>query len=98
MRVESILPLALQRLIKIQTDASLADAAKLLCETHKALLIVCDPNGVMVGVITKTDIVRQIARNEGSLNAVNSEAVMTREVTFCRPGDLCPSSGFLGQI
>ena len=88
MRVESILPLALQRLIKIQTDASLADAAKLLCETHKALLVVCDSNGVMGGVITKTDIVRQIARNEGSLIGVKAEAVMTKEVTSCRPDDL----------
>ena len=88
MRVESILPLALQRLIKIQMDASLADAAKLLSETHNALLVVCDPDGKMVGVITKTDIVRQIGRNLGSLNAVQAEAVMTREVTSCRSDDL----------
>jgi CBS domain-containing protein len=69
-------------------DASLADAAKLLSETHKALLVVCDPDGKMVGVITKTDIVRQIGRNLGSLNAVQAEAVMTREVTSCRSDDL----------
>jgi hypothetical protein len=40
MRIEGILPLALKRLIKIRADASLSDAAKLLSETHKALLVV----------------------------------------------------------
>ena len=88
MRVESILPLALQRLITIQSDASLADAAKLLCDTHKALVVVCDPGGVMVGIITKTDVVRQIAGNQESLETVTAAAAMTRDVTSCRPDDL----------
>ena len=88
MRVENILPLAVQRLITIQANASLADAAKLLGETHRALLVVCDPEGVMVGVITKTDVVRQVARNQENLNVITAAAAMTSEVTFCRPGDL----------
>jgi predicted transcriptional regulator len=41
----------------------------------------------MVGVITKTDIVRQIAHCEGSRCTTAAEAVMTRDVTFCRPSD-----------
>ena len=88
MRVETILPLALQRLITIRAEASLADAAKLLCDTHRALVVVCDPDGVMVGVITKTDIVRQIARSQKSLNTITASAVMTRDVTSCHPNDL----------
>jgi CBS domain-containing protein len=88
MRVESILPLALERLVTIQANASLADAAKLLGETHKALLVVCDPDGAMVGVITKTDVIRQVARNQEGFNLMTAAAVMTSEVTFCRPGDL----------
>ena len=66
MLVERILPVALKRLITIPADAFLTDAAKLLSNTHISLVVVCDPDGVMVGVITKTDIVRQIAHYEGS--------------------------------
>ena len=41
----------------------------------------------MVGVITKTDIVRQIAHCEGSRCTTAAETVMTRDVTCCHPGD-----------
>jgi CBS domain-containing protein len=87
MRVERILSIALQRLITIRDDALLTDAAKLLCDTHKALLIVCNSDGAMVGVISKTDIVRQIAYCEGSRCTTPAEAVMTRDVTYCHPSD-----------
>ena len=41
----------------------------------------------MVGVVSKTDIVRQIARSEGSCCITSIESVMTRDVTSCHPGD-----------
>jgi CBS domain-containing protein len=41
----------------------------------------------MVGVISKTDIVRQIAYCEGSRCTTPAEAVMTRDVTYCHPSD-----------
>jgi CBS domain-containing protein len=88
MFVESVLPVAVKRLNTIQTGALLTDAAKLLCETpHKALLVVCNPDGVMVGVISKSDIVRQMAHCEGSRCTTAAEAVMTRDVTYCHPSD-----------
>lgn len=87
MLVERVLPIAIKRLNTIQAGALLADAAKLLCDTHKALLIVCSSDGAMVGVISKTDIVRQIAHCEGSPCATPAEAVMTRDVIYCHPTD-----------
>ena len=89
--VERVLPIALKRLNTIKVGALLTDAAKLLCDTHKALLVVCNPDGVMVGVISKTDIVRQIAHCEGSRCTTPAKAVMTRDVTYCHSSDpLCP--------
>jgi CBS domain-containing protein len=88
MRVERILSIALQRLITIRDDALLADAAKLLSSTHKALLVVCNPDGVMVGVISKTDVVRQIAHCQGVSCTMSVAAVMTRDVTYCHPNDV----------
>jgi len=87
MRVERILPIALQRLVTIQTDASVRDQAKLLSNTHISLLVVCNPDGQMVGVVTKTDIVRQVAQDRADLDTLTTESVMKRDVTYCRPGD-----------
>jgi signal-transduction protein with cAMP-binding, CBS, and nucleotidyltransferase domain len=87
MLVERILPIAAKRLSTMQVDADLADAARLLCETHISLVVVCNPDGTMVGVITKTDIVRQIAHGQGGHGTTPVAAVMTREVTHCHPSD-----------
>jgi CBS domain-containing protein len=88
MLVERVLPIALQRLITIRDDALLTEAAKLLSGTHPSLVVVCNPDGVMVGVITKTDVVRQIAHCEGVSCTMSAAAVMTRDVTCCHPNDV----------
>ena len=88
MRIESILPVARQRMITVQADASLVDAAHLLSDTHKALLVVCNDEGAMVGVITKTDVVRQVAVCHGVVDSKPISAVMTQTVTSCRINDL----------
>jgi CBS domain-containing protein len=87
MLVESILPIALKRLSTIQADSFLTDAAKLLSDTYISLVVVCNAHGGMVGVITKTDLVRQIARRQGTRCTTTAAAVMTRDVTYCHPGD-----------
>lgn len=88
MRVERVLPIAIQRLITIRDDALVTDAAKLLSSTHKSLVVVCNPDGVMVGVISKTDVVRQMARCQGVSCTMSVAAVMTRDVTYCHPNDV----------
>ena len=88
MRVQSILPTAQQRMITVQADASLINAANLLSETHRALLVVCNGDGTMAGVITKTDVVRQVARSHGPIDNIRVSAVMTQTVTSCRRDDL----------
>jgi len=87
MRVESILPVARQRMNTIQASGSLVEAAKLLLDTHKALLIVCHDDGAMAGVITKTDIVKQVARHGGVVDKIRISNVMTEAVTYCRGED-----------
>jgi signal-transduction protein with cAMP-binding, CBS, and nucleotidyltransferase domain len=88
MLVERVLPVAAKRLNTIQAGAFLKDAAKLLCDTHRSLLVVCNPDGTMVGVVSKTDIVRQLAHGEGSPCTTAVEAIMTRDITYCHPADL----------
>ena len=87
MLVERILPTALKRLSTIQADAVLSKAAKLLSNTHISLVVVCNADGVMVGVVTKTDVVRQIADCAGSSCTTATSTVMTRDVIYCISSD-----------
>jgi CBS domain-containing protein len=73
------------RLAVVIAEASLLDVAKLLSDTQISLVVVCDADGTVVGVITKTDIVRQIGLCWTGTTV--AAAVMTREVTTCRPTD-----------
>ena len=87
MRVESILAVARERMITIQASGSLVEAAKLLLDTHKALLVVCHDDGVIAGVITKTDIVKQVAQHCCLVEQLRISNVMTEAVTSCRGED-----------
>ena len=56
--VKRIDVLTRSRLVTVSADALLVDVANLLSDTHFSLVVICDPDGVMVGVITKTNIVQ----------------------------------------
>ena len=88
MMVEALLPTARRRLTTINADASLTDAAKLLSDTQISLIVVCAADGSMAGVITKTDIVRQIAQHQAAIFTIPVSAIMTQEVLHCHPTDL----------
>jgi len=64
------------------------DAAKLLREPDADLVVVCNADQRMVGVISKTDIVRQISQWRESELAAAASTVMTRTVVSFRPDDL----------
>ena len=86
--VEKMLSVARERLVMIDEDALLTTAARLLNDRHTNLVIAHDKRGAMTGVVTKTDIVRQLSHCSGSGCTAPVAAVMTRDVTYCRPGDL----------
>src|SRR5438094_8815891 len=85
--VSSIDSIARSRLVTIGVDALLVGAAELLSTTQIGLVVVCDSAGAMARVITKTDIVHQIARCQGNACVVPVTDVMSRDVAYCRPGD-----------
>jgi CBS domain-containing protein len=85
--VSSIEAVARSRLVTISADALLLDAAQLLSDTHISLVVVCNHDGAMVGVITKTNIVQEIGRCGESACTTPVADVMTRDVTYCRPTD-----------
>ena len=84
MYVEQMLPRAQERLAVIGAGAPVRDAAELMSKPHTDLIVVCDTEGVMVGVLTKTDIVRQIRQCSGQGCTARTETIMTGEVISCR--------------
>ena len=87
MFVEQMLPRARERLVAIDGAAPVKDAAELMSKPHIDLLVVCGPDGGMVGVLTKADIVGQIRQCIGSGCIARVDTIMTREVVSCRAGE-----------
>jgi CBS domain-containing protein len=85
--VEKIVPVARERLVTVRDDAPLTEAAKFLDGRHINLVVVSDERGAMAGVITRTDIVRQMSMCMGCSCTAPAAAVMTKNVISCRPSD-----------
>lgn len=85
--ITAVLPVARERLITINDVAPVVDAAKLLSTANTSLIIVCDTGGLMSGVVTKADIVRQISTCTGCSCVTMVADIMTRDVITCHPED-----------
>jgi CBS domain-containing protein len=88
--VSSIEAATRSRLLTVSVSTLLRDVARLLSSTQISLVVVCDDRGAMVGVVTKTDIVRQIGHCDGAACASTAADIMTRDVTSCRATDCLP--------
>ena len=87
MYMERLLPAAREKLFTIADDAALTEAANVLREGTD-LVIVCGPAGLVAGVITKTDVVGQMSRCQGTSCTMAASLAMTRDVVVCRPSEL----------
>ena len=85
--VERILPAARDRLVTVGQECRLTEAARLLSAPGRQMVIVCDGAGIMAGVVTRTDIVRQMRHCRGCACTAVCAAVMTTDVVSCRPED-----------
>lgn len=84
MLAEQMLLRARERLATVGTGAPVREAAYLMSKPHTDLVVVCDPGGCMVGVLTKTDVVRQMGHCDGGSCTARVDTIMTRDVTSCR--------------
>ena len=83
MLIGGLIKAARERLVD---NAKLIDVAKLL-SAGTDLVIVCDSDGVLTGVVTKTDIVKQTSTCHNAVCMLPVATVMTRDVTLCRKSD-----------
>ncbi len=86
--VKEIVPVARERLVTVRDDALLTEAARFLDGRHINLVVVCDKGGAMVGIVTRTDVVRQMSLCQGCGCTAPVATVMTKDVICFRPVDL----------
>lgn len=73
--------------ITIAPGATVGEAAQLLSSKRIGAVIV-SPDGVkMAGILSERDIVRELGRRGAACLTDPVEALMTREVVSCAPGD-----------
>lgn len=88
MRVDRLLPEIRRRLLVVSNNQQLTQAAALLSDDAKHMAIVCSADGKMAGVVTRTDIVRQIQHCDGCACTTLCAQVMTTEVISCAPDQM----------
>lgn len=86
MLVEGVLQATPGQLVTIVDDATLIEAAALL-SSETDIVIVCNSDGILQGVVTKTDVVKQISVCQGATCMRPVSAIMTRDVALCTGSD-----------
>ncbi len=86
MLVEKLLSQARARLVTISDGAPLIEAARLL-RVGTDIVAVCNQANTLAGVITKTDVVRQISHCQGASCIMPASMAMIRNVVMCMPRD-----------
>ncbi len=87
MKIASILAQKGTEVITTGPDVSLADAAKLLSNRRIGAVIVTDPPGQVVGILSERDIVRTLAARREDWMRLKVADAMTRNVITCAPED-----------
>ena len=82
--VKHILEAARKRMAVLSREASLFDAARILANRDTPLVIVCDSDGVAVGVISSNHVINVLATAGVEALYFNASAIMTKPVLSCR--------------
>jgi CBS domain-containing protein len=82
--VKHILDAARGRLAVLSEKALVPDAAQILANPKTQLVVVCDQEGIAVGVISRTDIIKLLARAGTAACETNAGVIMTKPIVSCR--------------
>jgi CBS domain-containing protein len=84
-QVQHILEDAQRRLAVLRLDASIRDIAGILANPVTPLVVVCDSEGVALGVVSSADIVNALSRDSNQAVNANAAALMTQPIHSCAP-------------
>lgn len=86
--VSAIEAVARSRLLTVAADTHLVEVAALLANAQISVVVVCDAQGEVLGLITETMLVRQLGLGQANFFSTRADAVMTREIKSCTLQDL----------
>jgi CBS domain-containing protein len=81
--VKHILEAARKRLAVLSRKASLFDAARILANRDTPLVVVCESDGIAVGVISTSHVVNVLATAGVDALGFNAGAIMTKPLLSC---------------
>jgi len=81
--VKHILEAARKRLAVLSREASLFDAARILANRETPLVVVCDSDGIAVGVISSDHVLNVLATAGIDACGLNAGAIMTKPLLTC---------------
>ena len=81
--VKHILEAAQKRLAVLSQEASIVDAARILANRDTPLIVVCDGDGIAVGVISTSHVVNALATAGVDALGLNAGAMMTKPLLSC---------------
>ena len=81
--VKHILNTAQKRLAVLSVQASLFDAARILSNRDTPLVVVCDSDGIAVGVISSGHVLNVLATAGVDAMSFNAGAIMTKPLLTC---------------
>ena len=79
-----ILDVARKRLAVLSQEALVPEAARILADANTPLVVVCDRNGAAVGVMSRTDIIRLLARAGTEACNTHAGTIMSSPIVSCR--------------
>ena len=85
MRIDTLRNVTMARLALVPIHATLRAAAFALSTPHVGLVVVCDESGRTAGVVSKSDLVRQLALGGDAEAPVAAQ--MSRDIVSCTPED-----------
>ena len=85
--VKHILEASRRRLVVVSQNASLFDAARILANRDTPLVVVCDSDGIAIGVISSSHIINVLSTAGADALNFNAGAIMTKPVLSCHIGE-----------
>jgi len=81
--IRHILEDAQRQLVVLSREASASEVAEILTNPNIPVVVVCDSEGVAVGVISRTDILKAFVRARSDAPNLKAEAIMTEAFLSC---------------
>jgi CBS domain-containing protein len=85
--VKHVLEDAQKRLAVVNQEASIVDVAKILANRSTPLAVVCNGEGIALGVISQSHVVNALATAGVEALDYMAGAIMTKPLLYCRAED-----------